>query len=132
MTMMQDHPIDLIHQALDAAGPGPLSRRLGLFTALALILAFGLSALKPDAAAGAGVPVKSPLVSATASAHAGVTPLRLDGSVLAQTVALATSLSVCRLSIDPAAEAPLAATCAPPVENPRVENPPTENLPLVN
>lgn len=117
MTMMQDHPIDLIHQALDAARPGPLPRRLGLVTALVLILAFGLSALKPAAAAGASVLVDAPHVSATASGHAGVTPLRLDGSVLAQTGVLATSLSVCRLSIDPEAEAPLAATCAPPAES---------------
>lgn len=118
MTMMQDHPIDLIHQALDAARPGPLPRRLGLVTAVTLILAFGLSAFKPADAAGANLL----LVTATADGHAGVTPLRLDGSVLAQTGVLATSVSVCRLTIEPEAEAPLPATCSPPQTQPLLTN----------
>ena len=85
---------------------------IGLASALALVGLMWTASLKPADAAG---PMAAPQITATAEArgHLGVTPLRLDGSVLAQTGVLATGTSVCRLVIDPVAADPLPATCGP-------------------
>ena len=110
--MMQTHPIDLIREQLALAAFRFGQGLIGLTTALALIGLMWAASLRPADAAGPTVGFNV-TVSATSVGHMGVTPLRLDGSVLAQTGTLATSASVCRLELDPASEAPLAATCAP-------------------
>lgn len=119
MATMQDHPIDLVRAQLARVGKDALRSAgqgaLGVATGLALIGLLWLGTLKPADAAGPA-PAPGPMIVATAQAqaHAGVSTLRLDGSVLAQTGALATSQSVCRLVIDPAATLPLQAECAAP------------------
>jgi hypothetical protein len=116
MATMQDHPIDMICAQLAQVGKGAGQGVLGLLMGLALIGGLWASTLRPADAAGPSAlpPVFAAPFTASASigGHLGVTPLRLDGSVLAQTGVLATSLSVCRLVIDPAAQLPLPATCA--------------------
>ena len=110
--MMQTHPIDLIREQLALVSLRLGQGLIGLATALALIGVMWASTLGQAAAAG---PTLAPTITATATAggHLGVAALRLDGSVLAQTGALATSESVCRLELDPETDAPFAATCAP-------------------
>jgi len=110
--MMQTHPIDLIREQLSLAAFRFGQGLIGLTTALALIGLMWAASLRPADAAGPTLGSNF-TARATAVGHMGVTPLRLHGSVLAQTGALAASTSVCRLELDPALEAPLAATCAP-------------------
>jgi hypothetical protein len=116
MSMMQDHPIDMVRAGLADVARGTGQGLLGLAIGLGLIGALWLGSLRPAAAADP-MPMPAPVAAFTATAvsqgHLGVAPLRLDGSVLAQTGALATSLSVCRLTFDPSTAAPLPATCAP-------------------
>lgn len=110
MATMQDHPIDLVRDQLAQVAQGLGQGVIGLASALALVGLMWTASLKPADAAG---PMAAPQITATAEArgHLGVTPLRLDGSVLAQTGVLATGTSVCRLVIDPVAADPLPATC---------------------
>jgi len=111
--MMQDHPIDLVREQLAEVAQGLGRGVMGLLSGLALIGLLWLTSLKPADAAG---PASAPdfVASAEAQGHLGVAPLRLDGAVLAQTGALASGLSVCRLVLEPAADAPQPMTCAAP------------------
>lgn len=118
--MMQTHPIDLIREQLAQISFRFGQGLVGLATALALVGLIWVSSMGRADAAGP-LPASSITATAVAAGHLGVAALRLDGSVLAQTGALATSTSVCRLVLDPVADAPLTATCAPvPVPQPQV------------
>lgn len=112
--MMQDHPIDLVRAQLAEAALRLGRGTMGLLSGLALIGLLWLTSLKPADAAGP-IPTPDFVASARAQGHLGVAPLRLDGSVLAQTGVLTTSLSVCRLVLDAAADAPQPVTCAAPL-----------------
>lgn len=116
--MLQDHPIDLVREQLARVVRGLGNGALGLLSALGLIGLLWLTSLKPADAAGPMLP-PAPVITALAEAqgHLGVAPLRLDGSILAQTGALATGLTVCRLVLDPVAEGPQPGECAPPAQH---------------
>jgi hypothetical protein len=110
MTTMQEHPIDVVRSQMALAAQGLGQGVIGLLTALALIGIMWVSALRPADAAGQMLGPDF-AASAVAEAHVGAAAVRLDGQSLAGTGVMASSLSVCRLVLDPGAEAP--ATCTP-------------------